>query len=102
MHYLKCRWLHQDPDEPIVLYHEIDDEGWELRKIEVYATGIKAYASEKEQTLCFLSETKIPNLDEINADKQFEAVETSKAEFEKAWSTRTNLDTVDPDKTWLG
>jgi hypothetical protein len=34
MKYLKVVWVHDLPGEPVLLYSEVDDEGWEIRKVE--------------------------------------------------------------------
>jgi hypothetical protein len=39
MKYVKVRWNHALPNEPVVLYSELDDQMWETRKVEVYADG---------------------------------------------------------------
>ncbi len=32
MTYLRVGWKHQHPDEPVILYSELDAERWEVRK----------------------------------------------------------------------
>ena len=39
MRYQRVRWTHDFVDEPTVLFAEIDDEGWEVRKVNVYRDG---------------------------------------------------------------
>jgi hypothetical protein len=34
MKYLKVKWIHPFPSEPIVLMSELDDERYEIRKVE--------------------------------------------------------------------
>jgi hypothetical protein len=91
MHYIKVRWLHSHADEPILLYSELDQDGWETRKVEVFADGRIGYASATEatpSTRTKLSIEPLPPLDEIASDPQFQPVEITKDEFEEVWSTR--------------
>jgi hypothetical protein len=44
MIYIKVRWKHDDPNNPILLYGEMDDERWEVRKVEVFPNGSFGYA----------------------------------------------------------
>ena len=45
MRYIKVKWIHSYPDEPVLLYSEIDDSGWEVRKVEVFPDGAYGYAN---------------------------------------------------------
>ena len=88
MHYIKVFWLHSHADEPVILYSECDDEGWEQRKIEVWNDGCSGYADETtpDNGGTSLSEVPIPPLDEIAADPQFKPFAIDRDEFEKAWA----------------
>lgn len=35
MEYMKCRWHHDDDDYPVWIYAELDEERWEVRKLEI-------------------------------------------------------------------
>ena len=50
MTYIKVFWHRSFPDEPIVLYSEIDKDRWERRKVYVFRDGQFGYASETEET----------------------------------------------------
>lgn len=41
MKYLFVRWIHNFPDEPVLLYSELDKSRFETRKIEVFPDGKK-------------------------------------------------------------
>ena len=89
MTYIKVRWRHSDPTEPAILYSELDENRWEVRKVEVYADGSCGSAGEGEQ--CggtMLGSVAIPQLEQIVADRQFELLETSKSEFDAVWKDR--------------
>lgn len=86
MTYIKVYWKHNFPDEPILMFSELDDARNEIRKVEVYREDLLGYACEsanKNGTL--LSECELPELNVINKDMQFEGSEIEKEEFEKIW-----------------
>jgi hypothetical protein len=86
MKYIHVRWAHSNPDYPVDLYSELDDESWETRKVEVYADGRVGFAdAHTEFGDTGLGEVPVPPLDEIARDPQFEPREISRAEFEAAW-----------------
>ena len=86
MTYLRVRWIHKFPDEPVMLYSELDEARLEVRSVELFRNGESGHADRtgsKGKTV--LSEKPIPSLSEIAADPQFEPVEITKAEFEVLW-----------------
>lgn len=88
MKYVKVRWIHAIPDEPVMLFSELTDDMWETRKVEVYADGRAGFADSEERS----GSTKLgiepyPPLEEIAADPQFEPVVISAEEFEAAWES---------------
>jgi hypothetical protein len=48
--YLKVRWHHELPDEPVWLFSELDDERYEVRKVEVYRNGTRTYADAERRS----------------------------------------------------
>jgi hypothetical protein len=87
MSYIKVKWIHSFPDEPILLYSELDDKRWEARKVEVFADERMGYAGAGARLGgTKLGKEPLPSLAEIAADPQFEPVEISKAEFETVWA----------------
>jgi hypothetical protein len=71
MEYIKVKWLHSHPDEPVLLYSELDDNRWETRKVEVFADGSIGFASATEDTSSTntkLSIVPIPTVEEIASD----------------------------------
>ena len=70
-----------------MLYSELDDQRWELRKVEVFRDGRMGYADgEQEFGGSALGFEPMPHLAEIAADPQFEPVELTRLEFESIWS----------------
>ena len=90
MKYLKVKWIHSkgEENEPILIYSEIDNDGWEKRKVEVYGDGCSSYASnEKCSGDTKLSLEPIPNIGIINSQDKFSATEIQMSEFERVWES---------------
>ena len=88
MEYLRVRWIHTVPDDPVILYSELDGERWELRKVEVYADGREDYADGKAQSgSTLLGTVPVPTLDEIAAQPEFEPALITAEEFETVWQS---------------
>jgi len=91
MNYMKVKWIHSIPDEPVLLYSEIDDDRWELRKIEVYQDGKTGFAGPGvAHGGSKLSKEPLPSLSQIAGDPQFEPSAISQPEFEAAWDKATS------------
>jgi hypothetical protein len=89
MKYIKVRWIHSLPDEPIWLYSELNDDWWEVRKVEVFADGTKGYANHSEALgTTKLSIEPLPAIEEIASDPQFVPTEITRQEFEDVWANR--------------
>ncbi len=89
MKYVKVNWVHDLPTEPVVLYSEIDDGRWEVRKVEIHRDGSCGWAGEGQEVRgTRLGEVPMPALTEIAADPQFKPVTISKADFEQIWANR--------------
>jgi hypothetical protein len=90
MVYIKVRWKHDDPSNPILLYSEMGDERWEVRKVEVFSDGSAGYADHAtSRGTTFLGLVPIPTLSEIAAIPEFEPVAITKDEFEAVWLKAT-------------
>jgi hypothetical protein len=86
MRYIAVQWHQNCPDDPIEMFSEIDEAGWEQRKVEVYADGRHDYADKNAQTgSTELGLSPIPSLAEIAADSQFTPREISREEFDTLW-----------------
>jgi hypothetical protein len=87
MRYQRVRWLHDSPELPVLLYSEVDDDGWEVRKVDEYVNGHRDLASANIETgSTMLGEDRMPPLEEINDDPQFEGVQITDQEFEAVWA----------------
>ena len=90
MKFIRVNWKHDLPSEPTCIYSEIDGDGWERRKVEMFRGGRMGYASELETAGgTGLSKEPLPSLDEIAADPQFEPMNISSEEFEQIWQSAT-------------
>lgn len=88
MKYIKLEWFHDIETEPNIIYSEINNQQYEVRKVEVYKGGAFIKCSEEMvDSQIELADIPFPlNLDEINEDKQFLAKYISKEDFEKIWN----------------
>jgi Domain of unknown function (DUF6881) len=99
MNYIRAAWHHSFPDEPIVLYSEMNEERWEVRKVDIFREGPPGIASATLSTRdSMLSEKPIPPISEIASDAQFEPSEITKEEFEEVWSKAIQL--LSQGSTW--
>lgn len=93
MTYLRVKWIHNESDAPVLIFSELSDDRWELRKVEVFRDGRIGFAdamTETDQT--GLGEAPTPELAEIDADPEFEPMEIAREEFEVVWAKRTQKD----------
>jgi hypothetical protein len=69
------------------MYSEIDDDGWEVRKVEVFRDGSHGWADCSASTRdTGLGDIAIGGLAEINSQKCFEASRISAEDFENIWT----------------
>src|SRR5262249_21508930 len=87
MHYVRVEWRHDDPHDPVVLFAELDDDRWEVRKVDVFRDGslVRADAETDDRAATRLGLVPTPTLHELNADPQFDGVSISREEFEGQW-----------------
>jgi len=83
--YIKVEWLHDHPDEPIVLFSELDEGRWEIRKVEVYADGTMDFADEENSSgNTRLGSLPVPQLNELTSEFRPQVI--TAAEFERVWA----------------
>ena len=89
MKYIRMRWIHDHRNMPIWLICELDDQNWELRKIEIWRDGAKGYADRANSYGgTGLGSVPIPPFHEIAELRQFELEEISRPAFEAEWDAR--------------
>jgi hypothetical protein len=97
--YLRVRWKHERPDMPIDLYSELDEERWEVRKVEVFRDGRLSYAEGRSATGdTRLGEVPVPALEQIAADPEFEPSAISRVEFDAIWERAAYSDLDEEDR----
>ncbi len=71
--------------DPILFYSEIDENGYEVRKLEIFPDRNFGYA-DRERKLgdksTELGDQIVPEIEEINKSPSFHAIEISKEDFE--------------------
>ncbi len=90
--YMEVYWIHQSEDEPVWLYSELDTQRLEKRKIDIYkdeSFGIAGAGMEFGGTI--LSAEAVPNIEDINKDKEFIAKPISREKFEELWNHYTTF-----------
>jgi hypothetical protein len=91
MRYVKVGGFHELDDQPVVLYSEVNDDGYEVRKVEEYADGHRDLANKGGETgSTFLSDVPLPGLAVINAQDEFVGEEITEDEFEEVWAAAWN------------
>ncbi|PHM50127.1 DUF6881 domain-containing protein [Xenorhabdus sp. KK7.4] len=92
MTYIKVYWKHNDDDYPFEIYSELDEDRYEIRKIEIFLNGKVSYAQEDKTTgSTILGEVPVPEVNEINEDTEFEAFNITKEEFNSLWIKYSQL-----------
>jgi len=90
MKYVRLKWNHTNPDEPVWLFSELDERGKEVRKIECFRNGFcdVATATGSSGTAALMT-LPLPDLTQLaKRDPEFIPVEITKDEFEAVWSKR--------------
>jgi hypothetical protein len=89
MKYIRLKWDHSNPDEPVYIFSELDDTGKEVRKIECFRNGFCDIATAGLSSgTAKLTTLPLPPLSELTRDPEFRGTEIPRAEFEKVWTTR--------------
>lgn len=90
MHHIKVAWDHHPPDQPLLLYSELDGDRMEVRKVEIFRSGRPGSASAADSHgPTKLGEAPVPPLSEIGVDPEFQPAETTQEEFERVWGLVT-------------
>ncbi|MGW0074357.1 DUF6881 domain-containing protein [Streptomyces cellulosae] len=87
MRYLKVAWHHTSPNDPVIIWSEIDADGYEVRKVEQFADGRLGYADSATSTGgTELGEVPIPSVSEIAEQSEFTPEKITANAFEKRWN----------------
>jgi hypothetical protein len=86
MQYVKVRWAHDFPDDPVVYYSELGEDRYETRKVQIFRDGRMEWADDHhESDTVGLSEVAFPPLEEIAAQPEFSPTVIDAREFEAVW-----------------
>ena len=92
MVYLKLYWIHKKNNLPYIIYSELDEDRFEVRKVYIYKDSKMLYVSKIEvsSSSIFLSDQVIPQIDIIersgNIDNIFKASIIKQSQFEDVWN----------------
>lgn len=85
--FIRVEWQHDSVDDPITLYSELDEERWEVRKVEVFRDGRIACAEGRGSTgTTTLGDQPVPSIDEIASNPEFAVTQIVRDEFEEIWN----------------
>ncbi|WP_445279222.1 DUF6881 domain-containing protein [Streptomyces sp. DSM 118148] len=86
LEYWRIAWLHDFQSEPTVLFNEIGDDGYEVRKVQHYRGGRKLRADVlHESAEIGLSEIPVGAIEDVANQPEFQAALITEAAFEEAW-----------------
>jgi len=92
MRYIDVQWFHENTHDPVRLVSELDDEGFERRKLEFFRGGeVGAADGGDRRGDTRLGEASVQPLEEINSDPQFRATEIDRSRFEALWREHAQL-----------
>lgn len=88
MEYFGARWLHNDEDDPVVLWHEVGDDRLEARKVHEFRDGTLERTDRiQPEKRTSLSWTTLPLVDEIQVQPDFEVFPLTADQFEAVWQS---------------
>lgn len=65
--YVKVTWIHEDNEEcPSLYYYELDEDGYEIRKVEIFKDGRFSYIDKAIEVRTFRNEMAFPSVEEYN------------------------------------
>ncbi len=98
MKYIDVQWLHENSEDPVRLLSELDQDGYETRKLEFFSDGCIGFACASAASLGVeLGSAPVPPLGVINASEEFNGVEIAPADFEVIWSRVAPRSPSDPE-----
>ncbi|MEV0950722.1 hypothetical protein [Promicromonospora sp. NPDC050249] len=84
-YFQRVQWLHDDPEDPVVLWAHVVD-GWEVRKVDEFPDGSLAWADgEHESDSTGLGTVPVPAPEEIESDPQFLVELVTREVFDRVW-----------------
>jgi hypothetical protein len=87
MRYFKAQPRSKEPGEPTLSYHEVDDAGWECRRVECFEDGRMVSADTiGEEAPVSLSLVPMPTVEDLIAAGEFNVDVIRRSEFEEVWA----------------
>jgi hypothetical protein len=87
MHYLLVKITGEADDMPSEIYHELDENRFERRKVEIFEDGSVSWAyQDVEEGSTQLASEAVPSFEEINSNNKFSPEEISLDQFEQIWN----------------
>jgi hypothetical protein len=87
MEYIDVSWRQNNEDYPVRLVSEIDDNRYEIRKLEFFTDGRVGFASRTHRSAgTELGDQAVPPLTQINADPEFDGIAIIASEIESLWA----------------
>ena len=86
--YFKAAWHHAHPDEPVLLYSELDEDRFEVRTVEEFRDGTRLRAdAEHPDGETGLGQCAVPPDSEIESDPEFSVLTTTEGEFSRVFAS---------------
>ncbi|MFJ5633090.1 DUF6881 domain-containing protein [Streptomyces goshikiensis] len=90
MEHWKVEWFHESETDPTLIYSEIGEDGYEVRKVYQYRDGRLLRSDEwHESREIGLSEVPVGTIEDVARQPEFAAIRVPLAEFEEFWTTAT-------------
>ncbi|WP_405921830.1 DUF6881 domain-containing protein [Streptomyces sp. NBC_00122] len=90
MEHWKVEWFHESEEDPSLIYSEIGDDGYEVRKVHLYGDGRLLKSDEwHESTEIGLSEVPVGTIEDVTSQPDFSAIRVPLAEFQEIWAAAT-------------
>jgi hypothetical protein len=88
--YFAAAWHHDEPDDPIFMWHELDDARNEVRKVEEFRDGVRLRADAAHPDgETGLSEKPLADLADIEGQAEFTVHALTAEEFDQVWQAAT-------------
>lgn len=86
MEYWKVIWHHVFAREPVVIFNEIGEGGYETRKVQEYRNGRLLRTDGTDETdEIGLGEIPVGNIEDVAAQAEFSAIIISAEQFNAVW-----------------
>lgn len=89
--YIYSKWHGSPQGSPVEFYSELDNERYEIRKVEVFRDGSYGYADKSNATKSTkLGVVPVPSIEEIAGDPEFDAKVITPKQFDEKWQEATS------------